>query len=255
MIDFSKYSDLSEDSQFIEGSSYGKFGLNKDAKLSKVAYENLSVSNTDKALKMEFSVGDKTYYKTFFNPMKSTQGFRYKGKVYTDPSSEGYIKGQEQNVIRFMSNLVHVLKAFVPEEVIQTNLKGLTTFQEVSEVSVAMLTDKVNKNLVDIFLEYQYSIKKGNSRTFLQIPENLYSGRYIVSSQKGTFTPVDNWNEVLDNGTVVNKKGLAYINNEGDIHPLHRNAEYMLSNSAKEQKIESTPNVLNSNAKADSLLM
>lgn len=75
---------------------------------------------------------------------------------------------------------------------------------------------------VDTFLQYQWSLKKGNKKTYLELPKNIKQGRVFSPPQKGEFTAI---------------KGDTYlaINEDGVEHPLTRNEWFMSSKFGTQQ--------------------
>ena len=216
-----------EDKNLKGGTPGGKFGLNTGAKLVKFEY-NANCGKDGAAgngLDIEVTVGDKRFMQRNFEISKV---FGKDGEI-TDTTSEAYTKGYNQVAGQLKGIITHYLKVFYTEEEIKAAFSKVTIksfvdyFKFVAEAVKIGMERKGND--IDIFLQYQWNITSGQSRTFLELPKNMKDGAFVCAPivAKGT------WTEVRD------KEGLHYEDEAGTKHRFTRDSNYLDSNKAKQQ--------------------
>jgi len=96
-----------------------------------------------------------------------------------------------------------------------------------------VIENKTHK--VDIFLEYQWTIREGYDRTFLEIPRSVKMGEFICPQTEVEWTP-------------KNVNGyLTYVDKDENKHPFVRSGNYMQSNRAIAQTKQVEPVQANDN--------
>ena len=84
-------------------------------------------------------------------------------------------------------------------------------------------------------MQYQWQLKEGQERTYLDIPAKKKYGRWLVPAQPGEWTK-----NVAENISEDTRKALWYTNQDGEEHPFFRNGWFMNSNFANQQRSGST---------------
>ena len=219
------------------------FGLNSGvARMTHFAFNpNGGKEGTpQEVLDVKFEVnGKEVNYRLF--PIE--KAFIKGGGETTDPSHEAF----KSAIQEFNASVVHILKAFVPVEMIKQALSvPIANFAQFCNVTTNILpTDFRNKRL-DIFGQWQWQMTGENTVTFTNIPKNVKHGKWLCAH----IPPVGQWVESKLNG------GLAYIDSENHSHPFSRNKWFMDSNFARQQREDSlsdvTPNVTASPASSAS---
>jgi len=158
-----------------------------------------------------------------------TQGFDGNGQAVTDPNSSAF----KDAVMTFNSVVTHILHCFVDIEKIKA-MRPVSSFKEFCQVAASLLPKDFNTIKLDIFMQYQWTIRAGQNRTYLEIPQSMKSGKWLCIA----VPPVGGeWKEVKrDNPSDNDQKALTYVDNAGNLHPFTRYGRYMKSNSANQQK-------------------
>lgn len=125
------------------------------------------------------------------------------------------------------SSLIHIIKAYVDESEIQKAFEasGEVSFKEGVKILESLLPKDYQNIKIHLFLQYQWSIKKGQNKTWLEIPKNTKSGKFICPAIEGT------WKEVRDTA------GLHYTDENGNIHPFTRRSKWLQGRSANQQDL------------------
>ena len=107
--------------------------------------------------------------------------------------------------------------------------KPINSFADYAKLVTLLMADGITKGtLVDVFLQYQWTIKSGQTQTYLELPKNMKDGSFLTIS-----TPaIGEWEEIRDK-----KEGLKYIDSVGGAeHRFKRDNNYLESNKAIQQK-------------------
>ena len=209
------------------------FGLNQGAKLVKFEW----IANGGKegaeqeALEIIFKIaGVEKSYRRF--PV--TQAFGKNQEVITDPSAPEF----KEAVMQLSSCITHILHCFTsPEEAKAKFNRPIRSFKEYAQVAASCLPANFADFDLDIFLEYQWSIKGENDRTYLDIPTSMKGGKWLVPSVKA----IGEWKEVRKEDPADNdQKALFYFDSgnpdtNNNLHPITRYGRYMKSHRAKQQ--------------------
>ena len=206
------------------GGNWGNFGLNQNAKLVKLAYNN--EQEAWQSVDYHVVVGKKLFKGREFVKTKV-----YKNNVLLQEGDEGFEEAIAKEYTQLMGLTVHLVKSTgVSQEAIEKAVaKAKATDFEGWAEAVIGLTD-VSEDApadVDVFLQYQWNIQKDQDKTYLELPKNMKDGYWIVPATNGTFKE-------------VKEGGLSYVTADGKKHPFVKNENFMESNKAIQQGGEST---------------
>lgn len=214
---------VNDEDKSLQVGEYGHFGLNQRAFLTQFEFsDKAGKDGSDReAVLIAVTVGEKEYKTRIFDV---TDKVYYKNKLI-GPGEEGFeetvIRDRKQNsatVIHFLKS-VGVTQAQI-ESVFTSPVSG---FKEWATRLVSLLPSNFNKIPVDIFLQYQYTLREGQTQTYLELPRNLKDGKFIVPAENGNFK------EVIDS------VGLKYVSENNTVHTITKTAKFMESNKAKKQ--------------------
>ncbi len=220
------YGAVNDEDKSLQVGEYGHFGLNQGAFLTQFEFsEKAGKDNSDKeAILIGVTVGEKEYKTRVFDV---TDKVYYKDTLI-GPGQEGFEEAVKRDRKQNAATVVHFLKAVgVTQEQIEAAFVNPTnSFKEWSLKLVSLLPAGFNKMSVDVFLQYQYTLRPGQTQTYLELPRNMKDGKFIVPALKGTFK------EVLDS------TGLKYINEQEQVHPITKTTKFMDGHKAKKQSSE-----------------
>lgn len=228
-----------------EGSGYG-YGEDTDAKVSPFNFGgNFGVAKLTKfewipnggkdgaeqeALEIVFNInGTDRSYRQF--PV--VKAFDKNQAEVTDPSSPEMKKA----ISEFNARMTHVVHAFVDDAAIKQAFAkpGRPTFKQYCDTLKSLLPKNTPEIALDIFMQYQWSLKGEANRTYLDIPTKRSHGSFLVKS----VAPVGgNWTAVkAENPDDNMADALHYVDGAGNKHPFVRTGWFMNSNFAIQQKI------------------
>lgn len=204
------------------------FGLNTNVHL--VKFEWIPNGGKDgaeqEALEIVFSInGQEKGYRQF--PI--TKAFDEQGNEITDPN---HVKFKEA-IQNLNSVVTHILHAFLDEASIKAGFnKPIRGFKDFATTAAAMLPAGFQDVPLDMFMQYQWSIRQGQSRTYLEIPKSMKSGKWLMKSVE----PVGSWHENrTENPSDNDQNALTYTDDANNVHPFRRYGKYMKSKSANQQ--------------------
>lgn len=148
------------------------------------------------------------------------------GNNEIQPTDEKYPEIFAKNMKQITACVVHAIKAAgVKQEDIDKMFKiaPATSFVDWTERIISLLPANYTTIPIDVFLHWQNSIQSGQNTTYLELPKNMKSGRWLESAVK----PVGTWSEQ------ITADGLKYTDDAGNEHPFQRSEFYMNSNNAK----------------------
>lgn len=220
-----------------------QFGLNPAA-AHLVKFEWTNQAGKDgaeaEALDMQFSIvgSDRLVnYRKF----KVTKAFGKNNVEITDPKAPEFQKELKE----FNASITHVLRCFRTEEEIKAALTAapIANFKDFCKITMSLLPKDYEKVPLDIFFNWQWSIKGDNTRTFLEIPKKMSYGKWLckaIPPQAGPNTEGEpEWKAVIHpDPTQALPVALKYVDDAGNVHPFTRNGWYMLQNFAKQQTLE-----------------
>lgn len=203
----------------------GKFGLNHGFLTKLELNHNAGKDNSGGiAVDINVKIKDRIYMSRIFDitnkPLygPNEQIFNPGDEIY-----DSLFESEMTNKLRIITD--YVTATGVSEENVEKVLTEKNPENFVDYVSALLsLLPPINeiKAYVDVFLEYQWSIKEGQKRTFLQIPQKRRDGIFIVQGTKNS------WQEVKEDG-------LFYVNPDGEKHEFERSSYFMSGNKAIQQ--------------------
>ena len=202
----------------------GKFGLNK-ATISKFEY-NANAGKDESAadaIDLTVKIGDKEYRSRIYD----ITGPLFKGESSISPGEPGYIELYEAEKKQKEAVVLHIVKAFgVTEDQIKMALQtgNVVDFPSWAKAMCSLKGEGFETKAVDVFLEYQWALKGDNTRTFLQIPQNMKGGRFLTQH----VAPNGSWEAV--NG----EDGLRYVDGAQNEHPFTKSKNFMESPKANQ---------------------
>lgn len=163
-----------------------------------------------------------------------TKAFLSNGGETTDPNSREF-KEAAQNL---SACITHILHCFVDSEKLKANFnRPIGSFKEYCQIAMQVLPADFSSKPLDIFMQYQWNLKEGQSKTYLEIPNSMKSGKWLCP----TVAVTGEWKEVRKAEASDNDaNALLYVDSESpaNIHPFKRYGRYMKSNSAIQQVSE-----------------
>lgn len=187
------------------------------------------------ALEIIFKINgtDKSYRK-----FPVTQGFDKNNQPVTDPNSSEF----KEAVQTFNSVVTHILHCFVTSDDLRLAFnRPIPDFKTFCEIAASVLPKNFKEIKLDIFMQYQWSIRPGQNRTFLEIPSSMKNGKWLCVAQipqAGTNGPAE-WKEFKKDivGLADNdSNALYYMDGAGNRHLFSRHGRYMKGNLAIQQK-------------------
>jgi len=207
------------------------FGLNP-GKVFLIKFEWIPNGGQDgaeqEALDIVFNINgkDKSYRK--FPIIKA---FGKNNEEITDPSAPEF----KEAVKDFNAIITHIAHAFVDNDTYKAGMsRPITSFKHFCETVKSLLPRDTPTRPLDIFMQYQWNISRGQTRTFLEIPTKMKNGAWLKPAQSG------NWEEHRLDNPKDNDKALWYTNEKGEEHPIWRNGWFMKNkNSYKQEEASS----------------
>ena len=157
----------------------------------------------------------------------------------TDPNSEEY----KEALRDFNSTMTHIMHAFAEYDTIKRAFAvPVHSFKEYCQIARSVISSGGNPTAIplDIFAHYQWSIREGATQTYLDLPQNMKTGKWLCKS-----TPGAKWKEVRVEGYEdKTTEALYYIdeNNPNNKHIFVRNGWFLNNNYARQQKAEGMDN-------------
>lgn len=159
-----------------------------------------------------------------------TKAFDKNNNPITDPNSAE----MKDALSDFNAKMTHILHCFQDIETIKaTFAKPIKNFKDFATTAMSILPKEFNKVPLDIFLQYQWTLKEGQKRTYLEIPSKMKYGKWLAPAQAGTWTEIKAANPDTNDGSA-----LYYQNENQSVHPFIKNGWFMNSNLAKQQVAE-----------------
>lgn len=217
--------------------SVQRFGLNAGA-ARLIKFEWINNAGKDgaeaEALDIQFSIegSDRPINHRLF-PV--TKAFAKDQTEITDPKAPEF-----QKVVKdFNAAVTHVLHCFVDIEAIKQGFSSpISGFKDFCKVAMSLLPKDFEKTPLDIFFQYQWQIKEGQPKTWLELPRKMAYGKWLSKAVE----PVGGeWKEMKHPSPEANTPiALKYVDADNNVHPFVRNGWFMLSNFATQQIAEVT---------------
>lgn len=232
----------------------GVFGLNTGY-ITKLEFTDKAGKDNGPgdAVDIWFMVGEREYRRRIYD---FTKAFDKDNNEITDQDSAEYIAEYNKAVPHIQAVIVHAVKATgVTQDMINNAVAtGVSDFASWSQKILALVPSDYAQRPVDGFLEYQWKIAADQTKTYVELPKNMKGGYFFTPSVKpvgGAWTPEHTWVEKDKNDQEITVEGLRYVDQNGNVHPFVRNANFMESPKANEQ-VEGQENAaaqaLNNNA-------
>ena len=196
------------------GKQGGKFGLNSGAVVTVFGYNaNAGKDGAEQdAIDFTAQIGEREYRLRFF-PVSKVFAPKGGGEI-TDTNSEEYKEGYAVAMKMLNATLTSIVEAFVSP----ADLKAALATPIAGFKDYAMLLERLVKSVpnwdkmpVDVLLQYQWTIKGENDKTYLELPKAIKHGIFICKSQGAGF---------IEERT---ESHLKYVNADGVTHPFKRN--------------------------------
>lgn len=226
-----------------------EFGLNSGVTVTNFEYSTKTGaggSEGNPALIVEVQIGTNKVNRRYYMPTKV-----YFENNEIQPNHPEYNKQMNKEIGKLKGVITHWVKAMnFTEEQIQQGLAAANSFESLCKLAAAMINSVKNTNKVDLFLQYQYSIKGTADKTYLEIPGSLGYGAFVVPSQ----VPVGKWNKIDsvtttdENNVTKTEVGISYKDDAGNSHKFTRGKGFLESNMAKQQSKDNTVAGISANA-------
>ena len=217
----------SEEQKELSKQKISPFGLNEKCNIESVDF-NSDVTGDGKgieALDINVNINLNIQRLRIFKIGEQEELLDGRNKI--TPSHPNYERVKTQTYKERFSAAYAFLKALsVSEETIKNNFsKGsINTFEGWSKKYIQTLPHNYKQIPIDLFLEYEWKIKKGSNQTFPRIPKNIKGGIFVCKAVE----PVGSWKSLIEDGE------LKYIDDSGNIHPISKSANFMNSNKGKQ---------------------
>lgn len=227
-FNFATVSDENSDLQSKQG---GKFGLNTNCHFSLIDFTDKAGKDETEgnAVDLNIMVGDREFKRRVYDPEGSSLYNRNNEQV--SPGEEGYNDLLNAALNQASAMVVHAVKAVgVTQDAINRAVTAAKpeTFAAFAQVLISLLPADYKQKEVDVFLQYQWSISDGQTRTFLELPKNMKDKYWVAAS-----TPGAEWKEVKD------ENGLHYVDDKNNKHKIEKSASFLESPKANQQGVDS----------------
>ena len=212
------------------GKQGGSFGLNTGANITKFEYNPNSGQDgsLQDAIDLTVQVGEREYRLRFFPIAKA---WAKGGGEITDTKLPEYQVSIDEQVSQLNATLSDIVKCFVDSETLKQALSvQINSFKNYAQILERLVqgTPNWNKQLVDVFLQYQWVPSEGKDKTYLELPKNVKQGIFICKSLGGDFK---------EERTDTN---LRYVNAKGEYHIFKRGKWFLESAYANPVDLSST---------------
>ena len=213
-------------------SSALKFGLNQKVKLTKFEYyPAIEFKNGDYAegIEAEVNVNGITLRMNIYPTTK----VYFKNEEITNPKHPEFRKG----VTLLKKRIFHIAKCFASEAQLIEAVAIPKNFGDFVNAIIATFEDGWQNKELDLFLQYQWQLKEGAERKYLEIPKKTSQGPFLIPHVSSVFSEVKvNDGKVTVGGELIEnfdvklpKKdtALAYLDFKNEFHPFHRGEWFM----------------------------
>lgn len=161
-----------------------------------------------------------------------TKAFLKNGGETTDRNSTEF----KEAVQTLNACITHILHCFATSEQLQAAFsRPIPDFKTFCQLAASVLPANFSTVPLDIFMQYQWKLREGQARTYLEIPNSMKSGKWLIPAVKA----VGQWKELRKTDFSDNdQNALVYVDDANNIHPFKRYGKYMRSNSAIQQVSE-----------------
>ena len=197
--------DINDNLDSLLPASTLRFGLNQGVKIVKIEYG--STANSEN-INIQFEKEGVTTY----------------GSIYKETGNM-----KPENVL---ATVKHLMRAFASDDLVEATLgEQISSFKELAEKAIGLISPKIGTTLVDLFLEYGL-LKEGKTSAYLQMPTVRFNGKFICPATTPAYTEENTWSD--DTGKTC--KGLRYVSGP-NVHPFVRYEKYMQSEATNNKKV------------------
>ena len=168
-----------------------------------------------------------------------TKAFGKDGVEITDPKVPEF-----QKAVKDLNSCVtHILHCFADIEAIKNAFSNpIPNFKEYAKICMSILPKEYEQKKLDIFFQWEWQIKGENTQTYLRLPNKMSYGKWLAAA----IAPSEGseWKAVQHKDPTSNTPiALKYVDGANNIHPFQRNGWFMLSNFAKQQRLEENSDI------------
>jgi hypothetical protein len=217
--------------------------LNQRVKLVKFEYNpaiEFKSGDTAEGIEMEVDVSGMIIRSNIYPTTK----VYVDGNEVTDTAHPAFRKG----VTTLKQRIFHIARCFASEEDLIAAVAIPKNFGDfVKAITNTFESGWENKEL-DLFMQYQWQLKEGAERKYLEIPKKTNQGAFLIPHVEGNFSEVKitdgkAYGNGKELGTVTGKKlegsngttislprkdtALVYISNEDKLHTFNRGTWFM----------------------------
>ncbi len=169
-------------------SGFGQFGLNTGITVLDVSYGELSFGENLNGVTIEYELNGAVKKDNIIDVTKAISN----GEDITDPNHKEFKK--QQNI--WKQRVIHFGEAFATrEEVIEAVSQPHSSYESYANAIIDLVTPRLADHTVDLFMQYQWQLKEGADKKFLEIPKKTKMGSWVKASMEGEFFKV----EIKDN--------------------------------------------------------
>lgn len=221
------FANVSDNDQSLLAGGNGQFGLNQNCHLVKLEYNpNGGKDGTPtEAIDVTIEIDGKEYNMRMFVP----NGTLKSGNKDVNPGDPEYAKAYNNAMTQIVAVVKHIMKAIGIDETVINNNSHANSISEWMRKMQNLIPATFNTIPLDVFLEYQWNIKEGQTKTYPTLPTNMKGGRFVCAHMN----PVGSWKPVIESDG-----SLHYEDNNKNVHQFMRTASFMNSNKGKQQVVE-----------------
>jgi hypothetical protein len=162
------------------------------------------------------------------------KAFGKNNEEITDPNAPEF----KEALGDFNAVITHILHTFVDSGTLKASMqRRITSFKEYCQLCESILPKDYATIPLDIFMQYQWQLRGDQDRTFLEIPQKMKYGKWLVKA----VTPVGSWKAVkTPNPADEDRAALIYKDDAGNIHPFVKTGWFVNSAFANQQKVASS---------------
>jgi hypothetical protein len=113
------------------------------------------------------------------------------GKELTDPKSQDYQIAFKDAIDQLNAITTHILGCFRTKDEITTAFTKagqIKSFKDFAQVLMGGLPKDYDEKPLDIFLQYQWTLKDTQKQTYLEIPRSMKYGKWLCAAMEGNWT-------------------------------------------------------------------
>lgn len=185
-------------------SSSMKFGLNQKCKLVKFAYNpaiEFKNGDTGEGVEAELNVNGFSMRFTIF----PTKKVYFKGQEITNPQHPEFRK----EITNLKKRIFHIAKCFASEADLIEAVAIPKTFGDFVNSITDTFEQGWQEKELDVFLQYQWQLREGQERKYLELPKKTSQGAFMIPAIEGTYSEL----KVIDDSVTMNGSEVAKVEN------------------------------------------